>query len=263
MGNIRLIAIDIDGTLIDDNLKVSDNTIKIIKELKKRNIEIVLVTGRAHAGAKKIMDQIGISLPIISHNGGKVVLANGREIKNTKFPIQAVKEVLDYSEANRLYTIVYIDDMFYASIDNEINDRTAQKLGVEYRIIDNFIEDIIEEINLLLVYFKKEITKKELDKFKDLDVEITTSIPKAVEFIPKGISKAEGLKELKNHLNIKKENIMAIGNSLNDLSMLEFAGTGIAMKNSDSLLLENYENVSEFTNNEEGVYKILKKILIK
>lgn len=260
MENIKLVAIDIDGTLIDDTLKVSKNTIEIIKDLRKRGIEIALVTGRAHAGARKIMDQIGIKLPIISHNGGKVVLEDGKEIKNTKFPIESVKDVLDYGEANRLYTIVYIDDMFYASVDHEINNRIAEKLGVDYKIINNFSEDIIEDINLLLLYFKKEITKKELDKFKDLEVEITTSIPRAVEFIPKGISKAEGLKELKKHLNIKKENILAIGNSLNDLSMLEFAGEGIAMKNSDYLLLENFDNVSLYTNNEEGVYHILKKI---
>lgn len=260
MKNIDLVAIDIDGTLIDDNLKVSQNTIDMIKRLRARDIEVSLVSGRAHAAAKIIMDQIGINLPIISHNGGKVTLEDGREIRNEKFPISHIKEVLDYAEDNNLYMKVYIDDLFYVTSDNEKNKMFSKNFGVEYKIIGCLHEDIVEDINLLLLYFEKEITRSELEKFKDLDVEITTSIPNAIEFIPKGISKAEGLKDLKKHLNIKRENILAIGNSLNDLSMLEFAGNGIAMKNSDPLLLENFDNISRFTNNEEGVYEILKDL---
>lgn len=260
MKNIELIAIDIDGTLIDDNLMVSENTIDKIRELKDRGIEVSLVSGRAHAAAKKIMDQIGIALPIISHNGGKVTLEDGRVIKNEKFPIEHIKEVIQYAKEKDLYMKAYIDDLFYITSDNEKTKHFSKNFGLDYKVIEDLSEDIIDDINLLLLYFDKEITSKELDKFKDLNVEITTSIPHTIEFIPKGISKAEGLKELKQHLNIKKENILAIGNSLNDLSMLEFAGRGIAMKNSDPLLLENFDNIADFTNNEEGVYMIIKDI---
>lgn len=260
MKNIDLVAIDIDGTLIDDNLKVSKNTIDIIKGLKNKGIEVSLVSGRAHGAAKIIMDQIGINLPIISHNGGKVTLEDGKVIRNEKFPISHIKEVLHYAEKNNLFMKVYIDDLFYVTSDNERNREFSKRFGVKYQIIENIYKDIVDDISLLLLYFDKEITAKELEKFKDLNVEITTSIPHAIEFIPKGISKAEGLKDLKGHLGIKKENILAIGNSLNDLSMLEFAGIGIAMKNSDLLLLENFDNISKFTNNEEGVYEILKNI---
>lgn len=262
MKNIDLVAIDIDGTLIDDHLRVSENTIDIIRDLKRKDIEISLVSGRAHAAAKIIMDQIGIELPIISHNGGKVTLENGREIRNEKFPISHIKEVLHYAERNNLYIKAYIDDLFYVTSDNDRNREFSRKFGVDYRIIDDLRKDLVEDINLLLLYFDKEITMDEIKKFQGLDVEITTSIPHAIEFIPKGISKAEGLKDLKRQLNIKKENILAIGNSLNDLSMLEFAGRGVAMKNSDPLLLENFGNISNFTNNEEGVYHILKEIIV-
>lgn len=262
MEKIDLVAIDIDGTLIDDHLKVSENTIDIIKDLKRRDIEVSLVSGRAHAAAKLIMDQIGIELPIISHNGGKVTLEDGRIIRNEKFPISHIKEVLHYAERNNLFIKAYIDDLFYVTYDSERNKEFSKRFGVDYKIIEDPHKDIIEDINLLLLYFEKEITMNEINKFQGLDVEITTSIPHALEFIPKGISKAEGLKDLKKHLNIKRENILAIGNSLNDLSMLEFAGSGIAMKNSDPLLLEHFQNMSRFTNNEEGVYHILKEIIV-
>lgn len=260
MKDIKLIALDIDGTLIDNNLEVSKNTKNIIEELKGRGIEVALVSGRAHAAAKLIMDQFDIDLPIISHNGGKVTLANGKEIKNEKFPIACVEEVLEYAREHDLDAIAYIDDLFYTTVNSRENEELVEKYGVDFKVVDSLKDSMIDEINLLLLYLNDEVTEEDVRKFESLECETTNSIPNTLEFIPEGISKAEGLKSLKNHLGIKRENILAVGNSLNDLSMLEFAGEGIAMKNSDKLLLENFHRVSEFTNNEEGVYRILKEL---
>lgn len=259
--DIKLVAVDIDGTLIDDNHNISKNTIDIIRRLKEKGTEISLVTGRAHISAQKIMNQIGINLPIISHNGGKVALESGKIITNEKFPISLVEKVLEYGEKNKRYMKIYIDDLFYVNFDNEATRRFSKEHNIDYKLVRNFSMEIIEDINLLIIYYDREISKEDLGKFGHLDLEITTSMPRVIEFIPKGISKASGLKELKKHLDIKKENILAIGNGFNDLSMLEFAGTGIAMKNSDLLLLNNFKNVSEFSNNEEGVYRILRELL--
>lgn len=260
MKDIKLIALDIDGTLIDDDLKVSKNTKNIIEELKARGIEVALVSGRAHGAAKLIMDQFDIDLPIISHNGGKVTLANGEEIKNEKFPIECVDEVLEYARDHDLNAIAYIDDLFYTTVNSKENDRLVEKYGVDFKLVDSLDKEVVDHINLLLLYLDEDVTREDIEKFRNLECETTNSIPGTLEFIPEGISKAEGLKSLKNHLGIKRENILAVGNSLNDLSMLEFAGEGIAMKNSDKLLLENFHRVSEFTNNEEGVYRILKEL---
>lgn len=258
---IRLIAIDIDGTLIDDEYNVSDNTIETIRTLKENGTEVALVTGRAHCGAKKVMDELGISLPIISHNGGKVTLEDGTIILNEKFPISSIEEVLEHGQKNDIYMKVYIDDCFYVTVDNGMTKWSAKKHNMKYKVVENLNKDIHEEINLLILFYEHEISQDHLEEFSHLNVEVTTSFPKAIELIPRGVSKALGLSHLKDHLKIKQDEILAIGNGLNDLSMLEFAGIGIAMKNSDQILLDNYDNISEFTNNEEGVYKIIKEYL--
>lgn len=259
--DIKLVCIDIDGTLIDNNHKVSQNTIEIIKHLKKRDVEISLVTGRAYAGAKKIIDQIELDLPIICHNGGKVVLEGGKTIRNKKFPISHVKEALEHGEKNGFYMKVFIDDTFYTTLDNELTKRSAINHNMKYKIINSFIKDVEDEINLFIMFCNREVSEEDLIKFKSIDVEVTTSMPRVIELLPKGVSKAWGLEELKDYLNIDRKEILAIGNGFNDLSMLEFAGRGIAMKNSDPLLLANFNTVSKFTNNEEGVYEILKELL--
>lgn len=259
--DIKLIAIDIDGTLIDDDFIVSKNTIDTIKALKKKGVEVSLVTGRAHCGAKKVMNQIGVDLPIISHNGGKVTLEDGKVILNEKFPISYIDKVLEHAHNNEIYMKVYIDDCFYVTEKNELNEWSAKNHDMEYKVIKNFNSEIFEDINLLIMFYDHEIDEEHLEEFAHLNVEVTTSMPKSIELIPKGVSKASGLRQLKKHLDIKQEEILAIGNSFNDLSMLQFAGRGIAMKNSDPILLNSFDNISQFTNNEEGVYKILKEYI--
>lgn len=259
--DIKLIAIDIDGTLVDDNFNISENTIDVIKNLVKRDIGVSLVTGRAYAGAKKILDQMKIDLPVICHNGGKIVLDDGEIIQNKKFPISTVREALDYGERRNFYMKAFVDDKFYVTFENEITKKAAENFNMKYEIVESFNRDIIDEINLFIMFCKREINEEDLGLFKGLDVEITTSMPTVIELIPRGVSKAWGLKELKRYLNVEREEILAIGNGFNDLSMLEFAGKGIAMKNSDQLLLKNFKTISDFTNNEEGVYRILKELL--
>lgn len=259
--DVKLIAIDIDGTLVDDDNRVSTNTIEAIKTLKANGVEVSLVTGRAHSGAKKVMDEIGIDLPIISHNGGKVTLEDGTIILNEKFPISYIEKVLEYGEKNDIYMKVYIDDCFYVTVDNGATKWSAKNHAMNYKVVKSLNHDIAEDINLLIMFYDHEIDEEHLEEFDHLNVEVTTSFPKAIELIAKGVSKALGLSELKKHLNIKQEEILAIGNGFNDLSMLEFAGIGIAMKNSDKMLLNSFDNISEFTNNEEGVYKIIKEYI--
>lgn len=259
---IKLIALDIDGTLIDDNFNVSNNTIEAIKSLIDKGIYVALATGRAHRAADNVRKQTGIDLPILSHNGGKIILANGKEVSNIKLPISMVKNIIRYSEENEIYIKIYVDDIFYVNVENEITKYFAKNHGLEYKVVNKLSEDIIEDCNMVLLIYDKPVDIGERNRFKDLNLNITMSTPRALEFIPSGVSKGNGLKKLAEILNIDRKEVLAVGNSLNDLSMLEFAGTGIAMKNSDENLLKQWNNVSKFTNNEEGVYNILKKYLL-
>jgi hydroxymethylpyrimidine pyrophosphatase-like HAD family hydrolase len=113
---------------------------------------------------------------------------------------------------------------------------------------------------MIVIYYKEDRNGVIDEKLKDIDVTVTTSMSSSIDVVPKGISKDKGLMILAEHLSIQSENILAIGNGLNDLEMLKYAGIGIAMRNSEKCLLDKWDNVSEFTNNEEGVYHIIKQI---
>lgn len=115
--------------------------------------------------------------------------------------------------------------------------------------------------NMIIFIYPQPVREDYQGIFKDLDISITRSMPTAYEFMARGCNKGGALKILSDHLGVEKDEILAVGNALNDLDMLEYAGTGIAMKNSDPDLLDVWDHVSNFTNNEEGVYEIIKEIL--
>jgi hypothetical protein len=103
--------------------------------------------------------------------------------------------------------------------------------------------------------------KKNIDKRLNIDVSYTLSNSTSIEIMKKSTNKGKAVKILAQNLNIKIENILSIGNGLNDLEMLNFCGKGIAMKNSDIFLLKKWKKISNYNNNKDGVFHILKKHL--
>ena len=260
LADIKLVALDIDGTLIDDDLQVSSKTKKAIKDLIHKNIHVALVTGRPYRAADSIRKKLGVDIPIVAHNGGKVIIPSQGEVLNRKIPLTEARKVIRGGEKRDLYMKVYTDDVLYIKERDEASLAFSVSHDIEYKVVGKLSENIHRDVNMIVIFYKDpsdRIIEKEL---KDIGVTITTSTPGSIEAIPKGISKKEGLKVLAKHLGIHKGEILAIGNSMNDFEMLRYVGVGIAMKNSDRSLLSKWDSVTEYTNNEEGVYHIIKHI---
>ena len=258
--NIKLVALDIDGTLLDDNLEISVRTKKTIEDLISRKIYVALVTGRTFRAAEFIRKKLGVEMPIIAYNGGKVVIPPKGEVFGRKIPLTEAIKVIKYGEERDLYVKVYIDDVLYIKEPDAKSLAFSSSNNINYKVVGKLSENIYEDVNMVIVYYEYDIHGVIDEKLNDIDVTITTSVSNSIDVIPKGVSKAKGLKIVADYLGIGRDAILAIGNSLNDLEMLQYAGIGIAMKNSDLGLLREWNNVSEYTNNEEGVYHIIKQI---
>lgn len=257
---IKLIALDIDGTLLDDNGNVSPNTILKLKELIEKGIHIVLATGRTHQSADNLQKRLSLDVPIISYNGGKITLPSKGEIFDSKIPVKDAIKIIEYAEENNVYAKAYIDDVMYISEEDQDSIDFAKKHGIKYSAIGKLSTNIKQDVSMI-VFFEKDEELGDIDSlFGHMNVSITRSMPKAYEFMAKGSTKGNSLRILSDYLGIKREEILAVGNALNDLEMLKFAGVGIAMKNSDYALLKQWDVISEYTNNEEGVYRIIKEL---
>ena len=139
------------------------------------------------------------------------------------------------------------------------------------RLLRKDISDIKEFVNKNKIYKIVGISTPEvIDKIRNnlpkciLDnLEITSSELNRIEFVNKGMTKVKAIELLLNKLDIDKENVVAIGDGDNDIDMIKYVGCGIAMLNSPEIVKENADIVTKHTNNEDGVYYVIKELLSK
>lgn len=258
--NIKLVALDLDGTLLDDNLGISQRTKETIKSLVSRGINVALVSGRMLRAVQLISDNLEIEVPIVAYNGGKVIIPGENEMFSKKIPLAEALKVIKYGEERNLYVKVYIDDVLCIKEPDKASLAFAKSRNIDYKVIGKLSDNVSADVNMIVIYYKKNMNGIVDEKLKNINVTVTASVSNTIDVIPMGMSKDKGLMMIANHLNVERENILAMGNGLNDLEMLKYAGIGIAMKNSDSSLLKIWDNVSEYSNNEDGVYHIIKQI---
>lgn len=258
--NVKLVVLDIDGTILDDRGDYSNKLAIKLKELISKGIQVVFATGRAYISAKTVMKKMGLNVPIIAHNGSRIMVPGVGELHNKKMPLADARTILRHGDLGDFYTTAYIDDVMYIKEADKFSMDFIHDNGIDHKIVGPLGENVQDDVNIILFIYPEPVEKDYAHIFRDLDISITRSMPQAFEFMARGCNKGSALEIVADHLGVKQGNILAVGNALNDLEMLGFAGTGIAMKNSDPNLLEVWDNLSEYTNNEDGVYEIIKHI---
>jgi Cof subfamily protein (haloacid dehalogenase superfamily) len=260
-----MVAMDMDGTLLNDDLKVSDTDKETIYNCLKKGIYIVFLTARSYISANSYAQEMRINIPMVCYNGALIRDSYFGYLyyKNT-ISLDLARWILNEALKENVYAKVYIEDKFYIKNFNKEAENYSQIFKTKYEICD--IEKIDEEPYMIVLkddelklkYFTKKIINK--SKYKNM-FSYTSSKTGNLEITNKNTNKGRALEILSEYLNIKKENILAIGNSLNDISMLNFAGIGVAMKNSDIELKNNWHDISQYSNNESGVSHIIKDFL--
>lgn len=261
---IKLVAIDIDGTLISDDLKIGPKTKNKIRELIDKNIYVTLVTGRTYKSSKQFSDILGIEVPLVVYNGGIIANSQTKNILyEKKIPLEESKNIIKFAEDKGIYVKAYVDDVLYIEKMDERTRNFIEHHKVKWVELEQPLSKKLPSGANMIVTISERTNMKELyNQIETKNSVKTMSTQNSIEYIPKNVSKGKGVKYLARKYNINRYEILAIGNSLNDLEMIEYAGIGVAMKNSDPMLLDRWNNVSEFSNNEDGVYYILEKYII-
>ncbi|MBZ2175999.1 Cof-type HAD-IIB family hydrolase [Schnuerera sp. xch1] len=263
----KLVSIDMDGTLLNDEQFISKENIKKILQCIREEIDVVLATGRTFKSAQYYAKILNVNIPIIAYNGALIKQSVGENtIFSSKIQMEHVKRFLKLSEKYNMYTKVYIDDILYVAEESKEARKFSKEHRIEYRVVGKLSNQInsspymivIKESEVRLDYFINRLKSE-----ADLPISITMSTPNSLEIMAYNISKSNSLKILSHKMNVNNNLILTIGNSLNDYHMIKDAGLGIAMKNSDKKLLERWDIVSEHDNNEDGVAHILDKYVLK
>ena len=268
---IKLVAIDLDGTLFDAQKNISDENMLAIKEARKNGCYIVIATGRPICGVLPTLKKLGLDTEndyVITYNGAKVLSVGKNElIFSTTITGKTVKEL--YFEARRLGVFIHAfrknEELItwkhnpYTDVEVKINHIDAHEFDFEK------IDDNEEFLKAMMVDSFDNITKamEGLDKkYYDL-YNVVRSSKIFLEFLNKSTDKGNAIIALANYLGIDIAQTMAIGDAGNDLSMIIDAGIGVAMDNAFKEIKEKADFITK-SNEESGVaYAINKFVLNK
>jgi len=264
---VKLVASDLDGTLLDNNSRISSTTKSLIKRLRRDSgVMFVILTGRIHPSAEPFLDELELDTPLVSLNGSVVRFPHNKQyLYHAKLPVGTVSLILKLVE---LYEVdsafVTGDRIFYRNNRNAIpsylGGREVRTMPV--RAYDDYREDVIEVVLSGSFQTLQEIIRSLKGVFKDtLSQMFYPSTHRAgiwyLELKTNGVTKATGLDYVRKYYNIKLKDIAAVGDFYNDLEFCKISGVTIAMKNAVDELKVVADYVTKRTNDKDGMAEFL------
>ena len=270
MADIKLIALDLDGTLLTTDKKLTDRTKEVLKAARDRGIKIVLTTGRPLKAMDFFLHELGTDGQedeyTITFNGGLVQKNTGEILDKTVFSIDDVARL--YEETEKLG--LPLDAISEGTVYQIQSDQ--ESLYAKFNPALTFVPVAFEDLSSHMTYNKcvtafaqepldeaiQQISPELFDQY-----EIFKSRELLLEWSPKNVHKATGLAKLIKHLGIDQSQVMACGDEANDLSMIEWAGLGVAMQNAVPAVKEVANVITPMTNDEEAVAWAIEEYVLK
>lgn len=266
--NYKMIVLDLDDTLLRDDHTISERTKQVLMQAQENGVKVVLASGRPTFAMVHIAEELSLhqyGSYILSFNGGKIT--NFRT-KEDVFVSTLSKEVshrlYDLSRRENVYIHTYIQDEIITADDNEYSRKESMITGLPIKIVEDFKDAVtVPVIKLLMVENpeKLQVVEAKLQKEFEDEFSIMRSKPYFLEFTEKGVTKGTSLQALIDQLGITREEVIAIGDSYNDVSMIEFAGLGVAMGNAPDDIKELADYVTD-TNMNDGVAKVVENFVL-
>lgn len=260
----KLLAIDLDDTLLDSKKEVSKYTVKIIEKTINKGFIVVLATGRSFSGAKSYHRLLNLNTPLITCGGAEIVDMNGKEIFKFLLSRENVKNILDFARQNKLHAQIENSSGYYFKRHNKFSRQHAIFYGFEGEEITN--TSILEKIpaSKVLILSEPQTIENMQPEAKKLfpDLLISRSLPAFLEFNNPESSKGVALEFITSYFGLKSEQVIAFGDSELDIGMMEYAGYCVAVGNAAQKILDMADYVST-NNNEDGVAEAIVKLVLQ
>lgn len=251
MRSIRLIALDLDGTLLDNYKELPDENKKALKYAASKGVHITVCSGRYYNGVRCIADEIGVDVAIVAGNGAEVRRMNGDLVFGKYLELPVCKHLVNIACEYKLVFNVYAHDTIITFCENDVTlyyERLNKRLTPENQCRVLYINDIMEFVELPPSALKTGVLKLEYRNInKDISEElkeiihktpgiaIEGSFERSVELHATNVSKGTGLQIVAWDAGIEMANVMAFGDYINDIHMLKVSGFPVAMGNADSI----------------------------
>lgn len=267
MANRYLIAVDLDGTLLNDDKIITEKTKSILSKATQLGHKVVIATGRPFRASRRYYQELYLDTPIVNFNGAFVhhPLDENWGIYHSPLPLDTAKTIIKTCEAFEVNNVIVevTDDVYLSHHDDFFIEAFGE--GDPRFHTGELEEKLTKDPTSIVIYPKDESADELRDLLEHSHAEVieqrTWGAPwNLIEIVKGGINKSVGLSRIAGHFGIPKENIIAFGDEDNDLEMLEFAGHGVAMENAIEELKDTANTVTK-SNNEDGIAAYLETIL--
>lgn len=266
-----IIALDLDGTLTNSEKNITPRTFDALMKAQREGVRLVLASGRPTFGIAALANQLQLADYggyVLSYNGGRIIDWCEKTVIFSQVVDQKLVPILyDFAEKAQLPIVTYLPEAILASKnEGEYLAEEARINGMPIVVAQNFVEEAMQIAGgstKFLIPGEPELLvqlESEMKAALSEQMEVFRSAPFFLELPPKGIDKAQSLQRLLTHLGLEHESLMAFGDGFNDLSMIQFAGQGVAMANA----VEEVKSIADFvttSNEEDGIAHALEQLL--
>lgn len=264
--NYKLMAVDMDGTLLTSEKTISEATVKAIEKAYSAGKVVTISTGRPVQGLSNYESVIKPDIPVITYNGAMLIKLHSKEILfQQNVDSSSAREVIMRGNEAATTVVVWSDNKLYANKINERVEEYKKLSGLEPIIIKNVDEIVSQGVTKLLwldephkhIEYQRWLNENLINR----KINYCTSQPSFLEFMGEGVSKAVAMEKLGELLGVLREESIAVGDGFNDLEMIEYAGLGIAMENAPDEVKERADYITD-SNDEDGVAKAIERFML-
>lgn len=241
---IKLIALDMDGTLLNDNHEVPEPNRQAIKEAKKQGMEVVLCTGRSLMACEDYAKELELDSYLVTGNGSEIWNKDGELLDRTMMKSDLIEMMIELKNKHSIHHwAASVNRVWKNDMPEDIPNHEWLKFGFDIK--DDEVRETVFDL---------------LSNHQEL--EVSNSSLTNIEINAAGVNKAVALTKLCEELNCHMGNVLAVGDSLNDIAMIKEAGYGVAMGNAQPDVKESADWVTA-ENNEAGVAKAIQKFALR
>jgi len=267
----RLLAINIDGTLLQSNGKLQRSTKEAIEYVQQKGIYVTLVTARSFPSAKKVAKALKLNSLLIAHSGAYIAGLEDKPIFVKRIAEEVTYDIVRLLESFSCQ-IRIVHEKFSLANRSKLNHNMLAKtvftsgdpIFYSQQFVESLSETILEEPITppkIEVYFEEERDTRDAKEviegmFSEIDLLQLNNL--RIDIMPKGVSKLNGLLYLGDHLNISRSEMVVIGDGIDDIEMIEAVGLGVAMGNAPKEVKKSADWVTR-PNNEQGVAYMVKE----
>lgn len=266
----KVLVLDIDGTLTNSNKEITDATKRGIQTVLEHGHKVILASGRPTPGMRRYEKELELEKYggyLLSFNGGRIIeCRTGEIIYQRILPLTIIPGLYAFAKNNGCGLLTYFGENIISAFEpDEYGELEARINGMPIKVVDNFINFVDFDINKCLmtapVDKAPELEEQLQKKYGDI-VSVYRSEPFFIEIMPKNVDKATSLDRMLESVGLTGENAICCGDGFNDISMIQYAGTGVAMGNAQPAVKEVADYVTG-TNDEDGLVQVIDEFIFK